>query len=212
MKKFDYLILALIGFFLGIFIFLQYKSSKAYFAVTQPENSAVLALEVAKLTKTNGDLRLEVKKLTVDLDAYKNSSDSGNELMSKYQQESAKLDLLNGLAATEGQGVIIKIQNKLSSPQLVDLINAIRNIGSDLFSINDRRIVINSDLSTFSSYDQYEIKVIGNSKLLKSAMERKGGIVEQIATKDMQIQIEEAEKISLPSGQPISFKYAKIVK
>ena len=75
-KKNDYVIISVICFFFGIFIYMQYRGANEYSQVTQPETNAILALEVSKLTKTNADLRQEVKKLTADLDTYKNSSAS----------------------------------------------------------------------------------------------------------------------------------------
>lgn len=212
-KKIDFFIVLIICLFLGIFIVSQYQSGREYRKVIQPENNEIIAIEVAKLTKSNADLRQEVGKLTSDLDSYKNTSESGKKLYEKYLSDSALLDIVNGSLPKKGQGVSIKIDGSLSEAQIIDLINAIKNIGSSIMSVNGQRITIATNISDFSDQNGYSIDVLGNSKLLKSAIERKGGIIEQLSSKDIKISISENEDISIPlSNDILQFNYAKILK
>lgn len=211
-KKADNFVLALIGLFLGIFIITQYYSGKNITRVSQPENNEILALEVAKLTKANADLRVEVKDLTNNLSTYRSSTESHKTAYDQYLNDVERFDVINGLKATSGQGVLIRVEGNLITPQLVDLINAVKNIGAELIQVNGTRLSLNSDLSNFSGLDHYEIVVLGNSKLIKSAMERKGGIIEQIKTKELNIYVEEKEDIGISSGKTINFNYAKIIE
>ena len=137
-KKSDYIIISIITFFLGIFIISQTYAVREVKNVIQPQSNEVLALEVAKVTKTNAQLRLEVQNLTHDLDAYKNSSLNSSQSYDKYKSDLERMDLINGLSAQSGQGVIIKITGNLSAPQIIDLVNAIKNIGGEIMSINRR--------------------------------------------------------------------------
>lgn len=210
-KKNDYIILSIICFFLGVFLISQYFSTKTYNKVTQPENNAVLAIEVAKLTKTNSDLRREVQDLTSDLDGYRSSSLSRQEAFDQYTNDMARLDVINGAMGKTGQGVVININGNLSTPQVIDLVNAIKNIGAELLSINGQRLTLNTDISQFSNKQTYEIKVLGNSNLLKTAMERKGGIVEQITSKLIVFQINESDNVEIPAGDVLKLNYAKII-
>ena len=98
-KKTDYVIISIICFFLGIFLISQFYSEKAYEKIIQPENNAVLALEVAKLTKSNADLRFEVQNLTLDLDTYKNSTESRQKSFDQYLIDSERFDNINGLSS-----------------------------------------------------------------------------------------------------------------
>ena len=211
LKKTDYLVVFFICLFLGIFLVSQYFSGKQLAKVTQPESNEVLALEVAQYTKANADLRLDVQGLTSELDTYKNSSLSSSQAKQKYQQDLNQYDLINGALGQTGQGVIITIQNQLVVAQIVDLINAIKSIGAETISINDSRISLNSDLGIFAGRDSYQIKVLGNSQLLKSALERSGGIIEQISSKDMKISVTESDNISIGSGEQLNYQYGRVV-
>ena len=211
-KKNDYIVISIICFFLGIFVVSQIMATKKYKTLIQPENNEVLAIEVGKQTKVNSELRSEVKDLTAKLDTYKNSTESSQKAVELYKSDLGRLSIINGEVDKSGQGVVIAIAGKLGVPQVVDLINAIRNIGADIISINDKRILVNTSFNQFNGLDKYEIKVLGNSKLLKSAMERKGGIVEQISTKDINFNIEEKTELTVPAGREIKFKYARIIE
>ncbi len=210
-KKSDYLIISILLFFLGIFIVTQYKSGKEYIKAIKPETNEVLAVEVSKLTKTNSDLRTQVRSLTLELDKYKNSSESKKILYEKYTKDLENLNVINGFSPKTGQGVLLKVDGKMATPQIVDLVNAIRNIGSDLILINETRILINTDLSKFKDLSGYNISIYGNSKMLKSALERRGGIVEQISTKDMKISVEEKDNVTISKGNSIIIKYSRSI-
>lgn len=211
-KRSDYLLLSIICFFLGIFAVTQYRAGKVYLKAVTPENNAIMAIEVAKLTKSNADLRLQVKKFTENLDTYRNSSESRKTLYERYSRELESLNIINGILPKTGQGISVRVEGEMSTPQIVDFVNAIKNIGSEIMAVNGVRIMINSDLSQFSGENHYDILILGNGKLLKSAMERRGGVVEQISNKDLQISIEEKESIMVPSGNNlITFKYSKLV-
>ena len=208
-KKTDYIIISIIFFFFGVFVVSQYRAGKAYLQAVAPESSATMALEVARLTKSNAGMRSQIKKLTLDLDSYRNSSESQKTLYEKYNRDLSDLNIINGLSSKSGQGVEIAISGKLSTAQVVDFVNAIKNIGSDLNVINETRVLLDTDMSIFSNKPNYQILVYGNSRLLKSALERKGGIVEQISNKDIKISIAEKESVIIPAGKTEKFKYSK---
>lgn len=210
-RRNDYVVISIACFFLGIFIVAQIYASKNYEKVIQPENNEVLALEVARLTKSNADLREEVTKLTFNLDTYKNSTESNQKILDKYNSDTNLYDTLNGDTQLKGQGVTVHVVGKLTIAQVVDLINAIKNIGSSSIAINDTRLNQRTNLAQFSGLANYKIDVIGNSELLQASMTRKGGIVELITTKDIKITVDTVSGLTLPAGQSYDFKYSKIL-
>ena len=210
-KKTDIVVVSAVALLLGVFVVTQFYSAKEYKKATEPQNNEVMAIEVANLTKANAGLRQEAVDLTQSLDSYKNASESSKKSQEAYLADIDRYDVINGLKRAEGQGVIVGVDGLLSSPQITDLINAIKNIGGELIAINGERIEINTYLAKYSGMKKYEIKVLGNGNLFKSALERKGGIVEQISNKDIHFSISEQTNLEVPVGEAIKFNYAKIV-
>lgn len=210
-KRSDSIIISIICFFLGVFIVSQYFASKAYRTLTQPENNATLALEVAKLTKVNASLRKEATDLTEKLDVYSSTSESGKKVYDQYQSDSAQMDVINGVTAKTGQGVIITIDGVMGRPQVVDLVNALKNIGAEIIQINGSRLIVSTNLDQFANQSHYEIKVIGNSKILKSAVERKGGIMEQISANNLRFDVAEKESIDIAPTEPLKIQYSRAI-
>lgn len=210
-KKSDYVILAIASFFLGVFIISQSYAGRKARELAQPQNNEVIALEVARLTKGNADLRREVLDLTEGLGLYRNTNNSSRSQFDQYQRDLTRLSVINGEAATSGQGVIITIEGKLGLAQIVDFVNAIKNIGSEVIEVNGQRLRLGVPLSQFAQSDKLTIKVLGNSSLVKSAMERRGGIVEQIKDKNVKIDIQESEDLTFPSSSVLKFHYARII-
>jgi len=206
-KRLDYIIIGITCFLLGIFLVSQYLAGKQIKKIIQPENTEVLALEVAKLTKNNADLRHQITTLTSDLDKYQNSK----EVAQKVKNELSTLQLVNGEVSTFGQGVVMRIDKPLSQTQIVDLVNALRNIGTYLISINNQRITANFFIPNNYFSSPYEIKALGNKTVLESALTRKGGIIEQIAGDDKsKFEITTTDNLIIPQGELIEFRFAKI--
>lgn len=203
----DYIIFTIICLLLGVFLTRQYIASKQIKTITQPESTEVLALEVAKLTKSNSDLRYQILKLTLDLDKYQDSK----EVAKKVSNELETLQIVNGEKSAPGQGVIIQIDKPLEQTQLIDLVNALKNIGTYTISINNQRITANFFIPNNYFSSPYEVKALGNKTLLESALNRKGGIIEQIAGDERdKFKILTTDDLTIPQGQPIEFKFAKI--
>ena len=98
-----------------------------------------------------------------------------------------------------------------SQTQIVDLVNALRNIGTYLISINNQRITANFFIPNNYFSSPYEIKALGNKTVLESALTRKGGIIEQIAGDDKsKFEITTTDNLIIPQGELIEFRFAKI--
>ena len=120
-KKIDYIIIFCLSIFLGIFLVSQYYANKEYDKVIQPENNEILAVEVARLTKSNSDLRTEVKELTNTLDNYRKANTSRADIYNQYSTDNNRLDLINGIATYSGQGVMLQVNGKLRGSIKINL-------------------------------------------------------------------------------------------
>lgn len=210
-KRNDYIIIALICFILGFAAISQYFAGKKVKSLTQPETNEVMAVEIEKVAKNNASLKLQVADLTKDYNDYNNSSRDKIESEKKTQNEIDRLNATIGSKALSGQGVKISINEVLSTANLVDLMDALKNIGAEAISVNDQRININTFISGSNYTYPMTVLALGNSNVLESALNRKGGIVEQITSKNVRIGVEKEDSLVISEGNPIGFNYAKIV-
>lgn len=211
LKRTDFIILGLICFILGFVVVSQYFASINVKKLLQPENNEVMALEIEKVAKSNATLNNEVANLTKDYDDYKNSVGDSESSKLKMKEEISSLDAVNGTVELSGQGVAITAAGELTDANLVDLINAIRNIGADAISVNGDRILINSYIAMRNYASPVSIVALGNSSVLESALNRRGGIIEQISSKNVKIKVDKRDSVSVPVGNVINFDYARIV-
>lgn len=210
-NKIDIALITIVLFILGIIVMSQFFSTKSVKKILQPESSDVMALEIEKTAKTNANLKHQIDESTKDLNGYITASSDRSKAYDQYLKEIHFLDEVNGQIDEKGEGVIISIDQKLSTAQLVDLINALKNIGALVIEINGKRISINYFVDSNLINSPYTIKAIGNSTVLESALKRKGGIVEQIENKSTSINIAKNDSILIPKDLPINFVWSKII-
>lgn len=172
-----FLIISLIG---GFLISEQVRVSRRVIEATAPKNTSVVATEVAELIKNNKKLRDEEATLVEQkktLEQTGNSSEDNDNTLSK---EVEKLKIVIGSTNVTGQGVEIFFDKSLEEAQIVDLINAMRNIGAEAISINGKRVVGSTAFNNETGLAPLTILTIGNKQILNDALQRKGGILEQI--------------------------------
>lgn len=211
LKRSDYIILGLICFILGFVIISQYFASINVKKLLQPENNDVMALEIEKVAKSNAFLNGEVARLTKNYDDYKNSLGNSATSRQKMQEEISSLNAINGVTQLSGQGVVITAVGDLSTANLIDLVNALKNIGAEAISINNQRILINSYISSQNYSSPLSIISLGNSSVLESALNRRGGIIEQISSKSVKINVEKNDSVTIPAGDELKYDFAEIV-
>ncbi len=206
LRKNDIIILTIAAIFLGIFIAVQYSIIKP--ASGNSENNEVMAVEIEKIAKTNADLKNQVISLTKKYQSYKDAYENDSDLAAQIDNEISDLSVVNAQEPISGQGVVISIENGLSEPQMVDLINAIKNIGADAIGINSKRLGLYSSVSSTEN-SLAKVEVIGNASVLESALKRKGGVIELIRERGINISIQRSENIFLPAVVLPDFKYIK---
>ncbi|MFA7243775.1 MAG: DUF881 domain-containing protein [Patescibacteria group bacterium] len=210
-KRSDYIIISAICFLLGFGIITQYFASKKVNVLTQPETNAVMALEIEQVAKNNASLKSQINELTNNYNNYLKTSDDKSETKKKLLGESKLLEEIVGISPSVGQGVMIAITGELTTANFVDLIDALKNIGATAISINGHRIGTNTFISASNYSSPVTILALGNSSVLESALNRKGGIVEQISGKNVKISVDKKDNITIPAGGQIEFKHGKVI-
>jgi len=207
-QKKDFIIIAIICYFLGFLLIRQLYFSDETQRIKKGEEEQLLALEISRLIRANADLRLEIQELSATAEKYRRSLEDKKSASEEVSKNLEKYKIIAGTTRIYGSGVEVKIDSDVTKEQMVDLVNSLKNIGIEGISINGKRLAI----SSYFTADQgglfmngqrlekpYTIWVIGNAPLIKEALERKGGIIEQLQleTKGGQIKIEERNEVVL---------------
>lgn len=198
MGKREIIILALVSVLLGFLIVKQFYLTQSTEKLKKEEENALIAVEFSRLLKANADLRTEIDELTTSLEKYQKSLSERKSASEEIRKNIEKYKIIAGESKVIGEGVEIEILGDLTKEQLIDLINALKNIGIEAISINGKRLIISSFIKSTSDglyfedkklEKPYRIQAIGNSSLLKESLERKGGIIQQIKEMDPAIEI-----------------------
>ena len=72
------------------------------------------------------------------------------------------------------------MDKKITSTQLIDLINNLKNIGCEAIAINGQRLTGTSSITSGIFTPPMTINVVGDKDLLYNSLVRSGGIIEQI--------------------------------
>ncbi len=174
------LVLIPVGIVLGFLITNQYSSAKQVLALRTSEDNALYALEVESLIGRTQKLRAEVTTLRekkTDLNATKNDRALSQV---ELEKEGAALTVIDASTRVKGQGVRIVIAQKLEREQIVDLFNALKNMGVEAFAINANRIALTTGIRPLKLNVPYTIEVIGDPDILTNGLTRPGGILSQI--------------------------------
>jgi uncharacterized protein YlxW (UPF0749 family) len=177
---------------------------------------------VADLIDSNARLREEVETLEAQL-AGLQDVEGGAAILQSLVDEVNHLRIVNGWLEVSGPGVEVTIEGPISVLDMHDLINELRNAGSEALALNDRRIVAWSAISTDGQQvtvdgqpvqAPYHLRAIGDPETLEVALLRPGGLVEMLyeARTAVTIHVNQRDKMVLPIyDQPFAFAYAKPV-
>lgn len=139
-----------------------------------------------------------------------------------------------GLTTMEGPGIVVTVDdgkgvNKpgdnpnlyiIHDDDLLRIINELRAAGAEALSLNSQRIMDVSEIrcagptvsinnTRFSP--PYEIRAIGNSKTLESALRLRGGVMETLKQWGIVVDVEKKADIVIPAYKgPRHYEYAKV--
>jgi len=193
MNKKGIIIITIVSFILGIIITRQFLLSQKIKANVNSQNNEALAYEVSELFKNNEKLEIEVNKLKTEVENLDASSQNQKVANDTLEENLKNYQIILGSTNVIGDGVRITFDKKITSVQLIDLINALKNIGIDAIAINDQRINLYSSIEEGTFLSPTKVDVIGDKKILKTSLTRSGGIMDQIGYG----QVEEVDNLVL---------------
>lgn len=177
------LILFVVGVLLGVIIIQQLYLNKKITTVSQPDQNEALGYQISQLVKNNEKLETELSQLKEEKQKTVQSLDDKQTASVNIVQTQTKYAIISGTKVVFGQGVEVDIPDKLELVQIVDLVNALRNIGAEAIAINNKRIGPKTGIDNATFSKPYKIDVIGDPDVLLNALTRPGGINSQIGQK-----------------------------
>jgi uncharacterized protein YlxW (UPF0749 family) len=169
-----------------------------------------LSTLIETLTAANRELRSGLADIRDQLRQYEVSGPQGESALQVSREDLRRITAFGGLAAVDGQGIVMEVNGNLDAIALNDLINELRNAGAEAIAVDAIRITARSvategpralELDGVEVGEQFTLRAIGSPDGLLGAMERPGGIISQLklfikAT----IQIRQTESVALPAS------------
>lgn len=180
MSKKGLITIIIIAVILGVFVARQFLLSERIKKEVNNETNQALAYEVSELFESNEKLKEEVQKLKNELDKLQKTYIDSKQVNETLDEKLAHYQIILGLQEVRGPGVRIKFDKKIASVQIIDLVNALKNIGVESISINEKRLIPTSSITKGIFSPPVIIEAIGDKELLYNSLTRSGGIIDQI--------------------------------
>jgi uncharacterized protein YlxW (UPF0749 family) len=105
------------------------------------------------------------------------------------REDLRRITAFGGLAAVEGQGIVMQVSGALDAIALNDLLNELRNAGAEALAVDDvrvthRSVAIQGPLALvvdgIEVGETFTLRAIGSPDGLLATLERPGGIIAQL--------------------------------
>ena len=204
---------------LGLIISTQFKDYIAIQRAGVPAYRQINELvSILKLTQNKkSDLEKQLSQVKHELKDM--SKDNNNHSLSNQQLK--KIYDIAGLTQIKGEGLVIKLKepksskdnslgnndNLVHSDDLLNIVNELKSSGAKAISINNSRLVTTSEIITAGNniivnqsklFPPYKIKVIGPVDTMYSALNLRGGVLENIEVYGIKVNIDKDSNIDIP--------------
>ncbi|MFN8670870.1 MAG: DUF881 domain-containing protein [Candidatus Sericytochromatia bacterium] len=215
---------------LGFLLSVQFKSQAEQRARNIPSRRIE---DIANLLKESEEKRKSLEKTVAELLQEVNRLKSP-EAVSGSKDLQDKM-ILTGFTSVIGQGVIVTINDSkkalengdnpangiVHNEDLLKITNELRSSGAEAISINENRLIANSEISCAGPTilvnknrltPPFEIKAIGKPDTMLSALNMRGGIIETLKFFGLEIKLEKKTEVKIPAYNGlVNFKYSKSI-
>lgn len=172
------------------------------------------------------ELEKKYDETITKMEEYKNTVGTNDEAIELLEAELENLKTILGLTDVNGPGIIITLENNdeksIESNDLLELVNELRLAGAEAISINNERVIFNSEIVDvdyrfiFVNGQRltapFVVKAIGNQVYLESELTTKQyGYIDNMTIglgKTVKLDRKDNIKINKYEGE-INFKYVK---
>lgn len=222
---------------LGVFIAFQMKFVQGtYLNGSSPTQKTTEILNELSAVKAEKETLIEeIERLEDQLDKIQNSASEESAVVKNLTDELNRFKAFSGMTKVNGTGIIVTIDNPpsdinatldkniaLDYKMILDLINELNSAGAEAISINEQRMVNNTEVrlagsqvnvNTLPITPPFVIKAIGSSETLDSAIHIRFGIVQLLQEAGYYVEVKQVENLEIPAfNGSITFRYANTVK
>lgn len=213
-------------FALALVMFMQFKIvNETDITSIEDMREAELRTELANWKSKYQETNQKYEEIAQKVDEYKDNKQSNQETKKLVDEELAQVNMNLGTTTVQGEGIEITLRDtededirKITSDDLLLIVNSLKNAGAEAISINEERIVNMSDIvdinGTFIKVngqrisEPYIVKAIGNQSYLESALIGNGGPVDEMKKLEQDVSVEKSNKIKIEKyNKDIKMKY-----
>ena len=153
-----------------------------------------LRAELASWKEKYDDVQVKLDDTNSKINEYKTQMSSKEDAENLLKDELTESEKFVGYTDVKGEGVIITLEDNdfknIERFDLISLVNELKIAGAEAISINDERVVTNTDIALINNSiilvnsrrisGPYVIKAIGDKKYLESAITIKSGFLDEM--------------------------------
>jgi len=226
--------MAVVCLVLGILLALQFRSNEKSPRYVSTDRWAEITVQMENLKRERDYLAEEVLSLREKLE--ETAASQEGEAVKALREELVKANMAAGLVPVRGKGVSVTLNDSPHALQpgedpnnylvhdedLLKVVNELWAAGAEAISINEHRLVANSEIRCAGTTilvnvnkiaPPFVIKAIGDPQVLESSLRITGGWLSYIENFGIQYQIQPSDSIEIPAYKgSIKFQYAEPVK
>lgn len=203
---------------LGIMLSVQFQTSRFYHNIQVPERTEDLTSQIKALENEKTALQQKAASLTLQLQ----NSQNHNKALTDLQNDLSSTSLAVGLAAIEGPGITITVDDNpqkckpgddpndylIHDRDLLILTNELKAAGAEAICINNQRLVAMSEIRCVGTLviingaktgAPFIVKVIGNPDILYGMMKSDNSYLEALNMYGYRTAIEKSDTIKIPA-------------
>ena len=174
------ILIFLVAFVGGILVVWQIKTQTVVISTMTADTSAQTAVTVLELTRTREQLAKQQTDLSDKLTQLKASSEQARASHDQAISEHNTNQVLLGKTAVYGTGIQLTFDKPLIATNVLDLVNALRNLGAEAISVNGQRFTGVSWVADQNFNAPVTVMAIGDQQLLDGGVRQRGGILDSL--------------------------------
>lgn len=223
-KRALYFIVLIITLILVMTMFIQFRTVEMTDIETlQTLREVELRTEIASFQKKTKEIESKLGETEQKISEYNKELKNKKSAPELIKKELKQAEEFLGYTEITGRGMVLNLsdrKNEIDSMDILLLINQLKGAGAEAISVNDERIISNSEVVTVNGNliyingrkqtSPYTIKAIGDEKELENALTTKGGIVNEMKLSNKEVIYNSSSKLIIPKykGEIIN-KYIK---